>query len=60
MAETLDLLPAYKAAGCQHAVLNLYQPPTDAQLKRGGTPVTQCRQTLAVVAGPPGPSPGGR
>jgi F420-dependent oxidoreductase-like protein len=34
MAETLDLLPAYEAAGCQHAVLNFYQPPTDAQLKR--------------------------
>jgi F420-dependent oxidoreductase-like protein len=33
MTETLDLLPAYEAAGCQHAVLNFYQPPTDAQLK---------------------------
>ena len=34
MAETLDLLPAYEAAGCQHAVLNFYQPPTDGQLER--------------------------
>jgi F420-dependent oxidoreductase-like protein len=34
MAETLDLLPAYEAAGCQHAVLNFYQPPSDGQLER--------------------------
>jgi alkanesulfonate monooxygenase SsuD/methylene tetrahydromethanopterin reductase-like flavin-dependent oxidoreductase (luciferase family) len=34
MTETLDRLPGYEAAGCQHAVLNFYQPPTDAQLKR--------------------------
>ena len=34
MTETLDLLPAYEAAGGQHAVLNFYEPPTDAQLKR--------------------------
>ena len=58
MAETLDLLPAYEAAGCQHAVLNFYQPPTDATAQARGTPVTQCRSTLAVVMGPPGPSLG--
>jgi hypothetical protein len=34
MTETLDLLPAYEAAGCEHAVLNFYEPPTDTQLKR--------------------------
>jgi hypothetical protein len=30
---TLDILPAFEAAGCQHAVLNFSQPPTEDQLK---------------------------
>lgn len=31
---TLDMLPAFEAAGCQHAVLSFYQPPTTDQLRR--------------------------
>lgn len=34
MRNRLDLLPAYQAAGCQHAVLNFNQPPTEDQLER--------------------------
>lgn len=34
MDKTLDMLPAFQAAGCQHAVLSFYLPPTEAQLKR--------------------------
>ncbi len=30
----LAALPAYEAAGCQHAVLSFYQPPDDALLRR--------------------------
>jgi F420-dependent oxidoreductase-like protein len=32
MAKTLDMLPAYEAAGCQHAILSFYEPPTARQL----------------------------
>jgi len=32
--KTLDMLPAYQAVGCQHAVLSFYQPPTGQQLQR--------------------------
>ena len=32
MAKTLDMLPAYEAAGCQHAILSFYEPPTVRQL----------------------------
>jgi hypothetical protein len=34
MQSTPDMLPAFEAAGCQHAMLNFYQPPTEDQLKR--------------------------
>jgi alkanesulfonate monooxygenase SsuD/methylene tetrahydromethanopterin reductase-like flavin-dependent oxidoreductase (luciferase family) len=34
MRNLLDTLPAFEAAGCQHAVLNFYQPPTEDQLSR--------------------------
>ncbi len=32
MAKTLDLLPAYEAAGCQHIILSFYEPPSARQL----------------------------
>ncbi len=32
MAKTLDMLPAYEAAGCQHAILSFYERPTARQL----------------------------
>jgi F420-dependent oxidoreductase-like protein len=34
MRNLLDTLPAFEAAGCQHTVLNFYQPPTEDQLRR--------------------------
>jgi alkanesulfonate monooxygenase SsuD/methylene tetrahydromethanopterin reductase-like flavin-dependent oxidoreductase (luciferase family) len=34
---TLDLLPTFEAAGCQHAVLSFYQPPTEQQLERAAS-----------------------
>ena len=34
MLQTLDMLPAFEAAGCQHAILSFYQPPTAQQLER--------------------------
>ncbi len=30
----LETLPAYERAGCEHAVLSFYQPPTRSQLER--------------------------
>lgn len=32
LAETLDMLPAYEAAGCQHAILSFCELPTARQL----------------------------
>ena len=32
MAKTLDMLPGYEAAGCQHAILSFHEPPTARQL----------------------------
>jgi hypothetical protein len=32
--QTLDMLPAFEAAGCQHVVLGFHQPPTEEQIKR--------------------------
>lgn len=33
LEQQLATLPAFKARGCQHAVLSFYQPPTDDQLR---------------------------
>ena len=34
MAKQIGLLPGFEQAGCEHAVLSFYQPPTRAQLEQ--------------------------
>ena len=34
MAQQIGLLPEFEQAGCEHAVLSFYQPPTRAQLEQ--------------------------
>ncbi len=48
MAKTLDMLPTYEAAGCQHAILSFYQPPTARRLA-AAAPVQPLRKSSCVL-----------